>query len=167
ANLNILLTSIASLTQSVNEIKTILNSSDMKSQLEIIKNSIDSLKHRFAIYKQNQNEFVTTIQCISSKHGIKIQCFEDILMTTTTTLENLLTSTSALQDTMNNMLFHIVMTIIFQMHYVNGFDLESQFQDRNYIYDFELGSKNQKNKRITHNYVNLFIKEFDIQFENT
>ncbi|CAG8793800.1 4695_t:CDS:2, partial [Racocetra persica] len=107
ANLNTLSTSIASLTQSVNEMKTILNSSDMKSQLEITKNSIDSLKRRFDIYEQNQNEFVTTIQHISSEHGIKIQRLEDTLMTATTTLENLLTSTSALQDTTNNMLSHI------------------------------------------------------------
>ncbi|RIB19509.1 hypothetical protein C2G38_2181609 [Gigaspora rosea] len=61
ATLNSLSTSITSLTQNVNEMKTILNSSDIKSQLEITKNSIDSLKCRFDIYKQNQNEIATTI----------------------------------------------------------------------------------------------------------
>ncbi|CAG8584141.1 16739_t:CDS:2, partial [Racocetra persica] len=193
--LNSLSTSITSLTQSVNEMKTTLNSSDIKNQLEITKNSIDSLKRRFDIYEQNQNEIATTIQRINSEHGIKIQRLEDTLITATTTLENLSTSTSALQDTTNNILSHIqsydnnissitnttinspraitvanpVLTakVHDKMRYFNGFDDESQSQDRNYIYDFELGPKNRKNKRITRNYVDLFIKEFDVQFENT
>ncbi|KAF0451915.1 hypothetical protein F8M41_001978 [Gigaspora margarita] len=101
ATLNTLSTNITSLTQSINEMKTILNSSDIKSQLEITKNSIDSLKHRFDIYEQNHNEFATTIQHVNNEHRIKIQHIEDTLMTATTTLENLSTSTSALQDTMN------------------------------------------------------------------
>ncbi|CAG8703208.1 2698_t:CDS:10, partial [Gigaspora margarita] len=166
ATLNTLSTNITSLTQSINEMKTILNSSDIKSQLEITKNSINSLKHRFDIYEQNHNEFATTIQHVNNKHGIKIQRIEDTLMTATTTLENLSTSTSALQDTMNNILLHIqshgnnvssitnttinspcaimvanpVLTakVHNKMHYFNGFDdLESQSQDHSYIYDFE------------------------------
>ncbi|CAG8482900.1 6940_t:CDS:2 [Dentiscutata heterogama] len=158
ATLNSLSTSITSLTQSVNEIKTTLNSSDIKNQLEITKNSIDSLKRRFDIYEQNQNEIATTIQHINSEHGIKIQRLEDTLITATTTLENLSTSTSALQDTMNNILSHIqsydnnissitnttinspraimvanpVLTanVHDKMRYFNGFDDESQSQDQ-------------------------------------
>ncbi|KAF0425110.1 transposase domain-containing protein [Gigaspora margarita] len=196
ATLNTLSTNITSLTQSINEMKTILNSSDIKSQLEITKNSIDSLKRRFDIYEQNHNEFATTIQRVNNEHGIKIQRIEDTLMTATTTLENLSTSTSALQDTTNNILLHIqshgnnissitnatinsphtitvanpVLTakVHDKMRYFNGFDdLESQSQDHSYIYDFEHGPKNRKNKKITRNYVDLFIKEFDVQFENT
>ncbi|CAG8848799.1 35489_t:CDS:2, partial [Racocetra persica] len=54
-----------------------------------------------------------------------------------------------------------------KMCYFNGFDDSEPPLNNNYIYDLELGPKNQKNKRITQNYVNLFIKEFDIQFEET
>ncbi|CAG8759553.1 36450_t:CDS:10, partial [Gigaspora margarita] len=106
------------------------------------------------------------LEHINNKHGIKIQRIEDTLITATTTLENLSTSTSALQDTTNNILLHIqshgnnissitnatinsprtitvanpVLTakVYDKMRYFNRFDdLESQSQDRSYIYDFE------------------------------
>ncbi|CAG8475855.1 5215_t:CDS:2 [Cetraspora pellucida] len=190
--------SIEALTQIVNEVKSILTSSDVRNQLETTKNFIESLKHRLDIYKQNQSEFITSMQWINNEHRIKIQCIEDTLITTTTMLENFSTSTSAVQTTVNNILSHIqnrnnninilntinnsphvistanpILTakIHDKMCYFNGFedleDSESQTLNKKYIYDFELGTKNQKNKRITQNYVELFIKEFDTQFEET
>ncbi|CAG8748090.1 23882_t:CDS:2, partial [Gigaspora rosea] len=59
STLNTFSTNITSLTQVVNEVKSILTSSDIRNQLETTKNSIDSLKRRFDIFKQNQNEFTT------------------------------------------------------------------------------------------------------------
>ncbi|CAG8579029.1 10214_t:CDS:2, partial [Cetraspora pellucida] len=194
ANLNTLFTSITSLTQTVNEVKSILTSSDVRNQLETTKNSIESLKRQLDIYEQNQSEFITSMQRINNEHGIKIQRIEDTLMTTTTMLENFSTSTSAVQTTVNNILSHIqnrnnninilntinnspraistanpILTakIHDKMRYFNGFedleDSESQTLNKKYVYDFELGPKNRKNKRITQNYVELFIKEFDTQ----
>ncbi|CAG8570595.1 12994_t:CDS:10 [Ambispora leptoticha] len=187
-------TSITSLTQTVNEIKSLLTSSDVKGQLETTKNSVDSLKRRLDIYEQNQSEFVTSIQRINNEHGIKIQRIEDTLITTTTILENLSTSTLALQTTMNSLLPsmqnhnsinisnatinspHAITTanpiltakLHDKMRYFNGFDdFEPPIFNNNYIYNFEFGPKNRKNKRITQNYVDLFIKEFDVQFEET
>ncbi|CAG8814163.1 6537_t:CDS:2, partial [Racocetra persica] len=55
-----------------------------------------------------------------------------------------------------------------KMRYFNGFDdFEPQISNNHYVYDFDLGPKNQKNKKITQNYVDLFIKEFNVQFEET
>ncbi|CAG8842020.1 8782_t:CDS:1, partial [Racocetra persica] len=71
----------------------------IKNQLETTKNSIDSLKRRLDTYEQNQNEFITSMQRLTNEHGIKIQRIEDILITTTTILENFSTSTSVLQTT--------------------------------------------------------------------
>ncbi|KAF0376999.1 hypothetical protein F8M41_012675 [Gigaspora margarita] len=92
ATLNTFSTNINSLTQVVNEAKSILTS-DIKNQFETAKNSINSLKCRFDIYEQNQNEFITSMR-------IKIQHIEGTLTSITTILENLSTSTSVLQTTM-------------------------------------------------------------------
>ncbi|CAG8760306.1 9587_t:CDS:1, partial [Dentiscutata heterogama] len=100
ATLNTFSTNITSLTQVVNEVKSVLTS-DIKNQLETSKNSIDFLKRRLDIYEQNQNEFIISIQRISNKHGIKIQCIEKTLIFTTTILEYLSTSSSVLQTTMD------------------------------------------------------------------
>ncbi|KAF0409573.1 hypothetical protein F8M41_008348 [Gigaspora margarita] len=135
------------------------------------------------------------MQHISNKHGIKIQHIEGILTSITTILENLSTSTSVLQTTMESILPYVqnrddsinilntannspraittanpVLTakVPDKMCYFNGFDnFEPQTSDDHYVYDFELGPKNRKNKKITQNYVGFFIKEFDIQFEET
>ncbi|CAG8535457.1 13691_t:CDS:2 [Cetraspora pellucida] len=157
--------SIIGLTQTVNEVKSILTTSD--------------------------NEFITFIQCLTNKHGIKIQRIKDTLITTTV-LENFSASTSVLQTTVNSILSYIqnhndnnnvlntthnslcavttanpILTskIHNKMQFFNGFedleDSESQILNHRYIYDFDLGPKNRKNKRITQNYINLFIREFD------
>ncbi|RIB03194.1 hypothetical protein C2G38_2149636 [Gigaspora rosea] len=67
ATLNTFSTNITSLTQVVNEVKSILASSDIRNQLETTKNSIDSLKCRFDIFEQNQNEFTTLMQQTNEK----------------------------------------------------------------------------------------------------
>ncbi|CAG8706113.1 4823_t:CDS:2, partial [Dentiscutata heterogama] len=93
-------------TQVLNKVKSVLTS-DIKNQLETTKNSIDSLKHRLDIYEQNQNKFITSMQCISNEHGIKIQRIEETLTSTTTILENLSTPSSVLQTTMDSILPYI------------------------------------------------------------
>ncbi|CAG8847647.1 999_t:CDS:1, partial [Racocetra persica] len=106
ATLNTFSTNITSLTQVVNEVKSVLTS-DIKNQLETTKNSIDSLKRRLDIYEQNQNEFITSVQRISNEHEIKIQRIEETLTSTTTILENLSTSSSVLQTTIDSILPYI------------------------------------------------------------
>ncbi|CAG8568767.1 29328_t:CDS:2, partial [Racocetra persica] len=167
---------------------------DFRTTLSTLSTGINGLTQ--VMNEQNQNEFVTSIQRISNEHGIKIQRIEDTLMTATTVLENLSTTNSVLQTNMNSLLPYIqnrrdtiinisnttnhspraittanpILTakIHDKMRYFNGFDdFEPPLLNNNYVYDFELGPKNRKNKRITQNYVELFIKEFDVQFEET